>query len=508
MGVVEFRQDLRELIKLAASAASEGKYVFCVHNLLDALREAANDEERSAVYRCFSDMFSGMDNVIMGRNALFRGCITSDKGGYYSLAYDKFFPVASEEFSDELPIPDGDTILGYNDVYNFFQTGQFDKGLDILCELTPDVKCLDEVIGLLYDAIEKGKTIDLSKHAYKLLILAGIFSTKSGDFVRLMLQGCAITRALMTDGVNVFCEETEDKRVLCDIGEAFVDEGEYECGRMCFERVLEECEIDECALFYSAAIAYANGDKEKYEEYWSRYKLVYKPFGAPTELFERTFGKTVPVYGTVPATAVKRDADLLETGSGDEYERANALCAVLSFGSDEILRNKKLLSSITDEQYFAAVKKVLLSTYVEEGRKVKLLNDVLERNYEGRMAIAFDDKGVAFDCVPLENKTARSIWHRIYVKISVAIICAKGFLPYRPSFLAYVIKQIKKGCSEHKIKPTEEDEHFLSMIIATCYNGHAAKNTNMSMIDGLVPPLSASELKAGLDKFPPEVITF
>ena len=508
MEVVEFKQDLRELIKLAASAASEGKYVLCVHNLKDALSQASNTEERSAVYRCFSDMFSGMDNVVMGRNALFRGCITNDRGGFYSLAYDKFFPVASEEFSDELPVPDGDTILGYNDVYNFFQTGQFEQGLDILCELTPDVKCLDEVIGVLYDAIEKGRTVDLSKHAYKLLILAGIFSTKSGDFVRVMLQGSQMTHDLMTDGVQVFCDETEDRRVLCDIGEAFVDEGEYECGRMCFERVLEECEIDECALFYSAALAYAAGDKEKFEEYWNRYKLVYKPFGAPTELFERMFGEKVPVYGTVPATVVNEDAGLLAKGSGDEFERADALCAVLSFGSDETLRNKKVFAKISDEEYFAAVKKVLVSTYVDEERKVRLLNEVFERNYDGRMAIAFDDKGVSFDCVPLGDKTARSIWHRIFVKISTGIICAKGFLPYRASFLSYIVKQVKKSCAEHKIKPTEEDEHFLGVVIATYYNGHAAKNSNISMIDGLVPPLSAAELKAGLEKFPPEVISF
>lgn len=507
MAVVEFKQDVEELIQLAANAATEGKYVICVHNLNDALKQARGNDERSAVYKCFSDMFSGMNNAKLGRNALFRSCMPHDVGGYYSLAYDKFFPVEGEEFSDEFPVPDAETILGYNDVYNYFLMGQYDQGFDILCNLMPDVRCLDEVIGVLYEAIEQGKRIDLSKHAHKLLILAGLFSTKSGDFVRLMLQGGHLTSAIMIDSVQVFCEEVEDRRVLCNIGEAFVDEGEYDCARMCFERVLEECEIDEKALFYLAAMAAFLNEEEDYEKYWSRYKLVYQPFGAPVELYERMFEDDVPVYGVIHSSVVKQDVDLLKINFSDDKVKSEALCDVLSFGTDEMLRGGGIYKSISDEVYFNTVKQIMLSAYVSESRKVKLLGRVFEKNYEGRMAIAFYDKGVSFDCVPLQGKTTSSFWHKIFVQLSVKIVSAKEFLPYKPSFLSHTITQMRKKCKAFKIKPDENDEHFISVMIATFYSANASAKTNIPISDELVSALTAKEIRAGLDKFPPEVIT-
>ena len=48
MGVIEFRPDLKDLIRLAAMSANEGKYVLCIHNLTDALKEAEKAEEKSA----------------------------------------------------------------------------------------------------------------------------------------------------------------------------------------------------------------------------------------------------------------------------------------------------------------------------------------------------------------------------------------------------------------------------------------------------------------------------
>lgn len=508
MAVVEFKPDLKELIRLAAAAASEGKYVICVHNLSDAMKAAVSAEEKSAVYRCFSDMFVGIGNITMARNALFRACKEADRGGYYSIAYDKFLPYDNVvEDSDELPIPDGDTILGYNDVYNYFLTGQYDKGLDILCELPPDLKCLDEVIGVLYDAIEDGKKIDLTAHAYKLLLLAGIFSVRSGEFVRVMLHGCHVTRSLMTDGVKFFVDEIEDRRVLSSVAEAFVDEEEYECAEICFSKLLEECEIDETALFYMSALSYHKGNKNDGDKYWNAYKLVYERFGAPVGLFESMFErKIVPVYGTIAATFVKEDADLLIRGAREEWEIKRAAKNVLSYASDgTLLRTMKELDPreiVVAEAY----EEVMISPYVSDSRKRRLMAELLKCGYEGRLAVAFENKGAIFDCIRFAVKSNRALWHTVFEKVSLGIICNEGFLPYRPSFLAAEIRFFAKKCAELKIEADYDDLSFLCTVMATHYNDKAKKDTNIGWVGGIVPPLSPEELKRGLNKFPPEVL--
>ena len=508
MGVIEFRPDLKELIRLAAMSANEGKYVLCIHNLTDALKEAEKAEEKSAVYRCFSDMFAGMGNVVMARNALFRACVEADKGGYYSLSYEKFLPFEEiVEDDDELPVPDGDTILGYNDVYNYFITGQYEKGLDILCELPPDIKCLDEVIGVLYDAIADGKKIDLSAYAYKLLILAGLFSVRSGDFVRVMLQGCTVTRSLMTDGIKFFVDEISDKRILSDIGEAFVTEEEYECAEICFTKILEGCEIDEVALFYKAAINYHNGNEKEGDKFWNRYKLAYKRFGAPTEIFERMFErKIVPAYGTIPSVFVKEDAELLIRGAREDEEIKLEAENTLAYASEgTLLRTLRELDP-KNPVIYEAYAKTLISPFVSESRKRKLISELLKSGYEGRVAVAFENKGVIFDCIKFSVKSNRALWHSVYERVSSGIICTEGFLPYRPSFLAAAIRMFAKKCSDAKIEVNIDDVSFLCTIMATHYNDRAKKDTNIGWISGLVPPLSPEELKRGLNKFPPEVL--
>lgn len=508
MAVVEFKPDLKELIRLAAVAASEGKYVICVHNLSDAMNAAADSDEKSLVYRCFSDMFMSIGNVTIARNALFRACKEADKGGYYSIAYDKFLPYDNiMEDMEDLPAPDSDAILGYNDVYNYFKTGQYEKGLDILCELVPDLKCLDEVTGVLYDAIEDGKKIDLSAHAYKLLLLTGIFAAKSGEFVRVMLQGSPVTRAIITDGVKFFVDEIGDRRVLGEVAEAFVDEEEYECAEICFEKLLEECEIDEVALFYMAALAYHKDNKKDGDKYWNVYKLVYERFGAPTDVFEGMFErKIVPVYGAIAATFVKGDADLLNRGAREDYEVKKAAKHVLSYASDKLLIRMTKILDPRDDVMLEAYKETLISPFVGDARKRRLVGEMLKCGYEGRIAIAFENKGEIFDCVKFTVKSNRALWHSVFEKVSLGIIASDEFLPYRPSFLAAEIRSFAKKCTELKIDADYDDLSFLCTVMATHYNDKAKKDTNIGWVNGIVPQLSPEELKRGLNKFPPEVL--
>ena len=120
---------------------------------------------------------------------------------------------------------------------------------------------------------------------------------KSADFVRILLHGSDVTRAVMVDGAQFFAEEISDRRILCDVGEAFVKEKEYECAEICFKKALDECEIDEIALYYMAAIEAQKGNKEESDKYWGKYKLCYGLFGAPCDLIEKQFGrKEIPVF--------------------------------------------------------------------------------------------------------------------------------------------------------------------------------------------------------------------
>ena len=512
MAKIEFKRTLEDLVKDAASCAREGKYVLCVHNLKDALKEATTAQERASVYKCYSDMFGSIGNNVMAQEALFRACMEVDNGGYYSLSYEKFFPFDGYVEDEELPPPDAETILAYNDVYNCFRLGQYDKGLDVLCELPPDLKSLDEVVGVLYDAVEEGKKVDLSSHAYKLLLLAGIFSMKSGDFVRIMLQGSAITRALMVDGVKFFADEIEDRRILTNVGEAFVNEHEYECAEICFEKALHDCEIDELSLYYLTAINYANGNPQKAEKYWNVYKLCYKPFGAPIEGFMRLFQAGVILeYGAIPEKYVKEDVnDVLytEEAEADPFLYKQAAINALSYCREQqfmkLIRNTDFTYPLMEQ----AVKETLISPFVGDERKKRILGELLRAGYEGRVAVSFKDKACMFDCMKFTVRGNKAIWHTIFERISAGIICSKSFIPYKPSYLSAEIKLFAKSCAELDIKVEEDDVPFLSTILATNYNDKTKSNNNIGWVYDILPPLSQEELRRGLKKFPPEVLKF
>lgn len=511
MGKIEFKQSLEELIKLGASAAREGKYVLCVHHLNDALKLATTERERSSVYRCFSDMFGTIGNVDMAQVALFKSCMEVDDGGYYSLLYDKFFPCEGFVDDGELPPPDADTILAYNDVYNCFVLGDYDKGLTALCELPPDLKSLDEVIGVLYDAIESGKKIDLSPYAYKILLLAGIFAMKSGDFVRVLLQGGEMTRALMVDGVTFFAEEIEDKRILSKVAEEFVREHEYECAEICYKKVIEDCEIDESALYYLAAINFARGKTEEAEKYWSVYKLCYRQFGAPVEGFERMFEKgSIIDYGALPENYVREDVEIAMGWTTEENDTAKrkALVRAFSYAEDRMFMKIMRNVDLTDPLTANAALETLVSPFVGDERKKTLISEMLRVGFEGRVSLSFRDKASMFDLVKFTIRSNKNLWQKVYERVSMGIVCSRGFMPYKPNYLSHVIKTFAKRCTELKIDPEEDDVPFLSTIIASKYNDRARNGNNLGWVNDAIPPISPEELKKGLKKYPPKEFAF
>lgn len=509
METIEFTQTHEELLKIAATAAREGKYILCVHNLWDALALAKDKEEKGMVFRCFSDMFSGIGNVELSKNALFRACTFADAGGYYSISFSRFFPVDEPVIDEELPLPDAEIILAYNDVYNYFITGQYEKGLDILCETPPDPQGLDNVIGVLIDAIKRGKKVDLSTHSYKLLLLAGIYSTKSADFVRVLLQGGDVTRALMVDGVNFFVGEIEDRKVLCDVGEAFAMEEVYDCALICFEKVLEDCEIDEKALFYLSAIHAIRGETDLFEKYWNTYKLVYKPFTAPVAGYERMFkSKEMPIYGTVPFRFIRNDYEIFgeidNEWTADEIDRvANIFAFTESVSLFELSQN----FDFSEERYLPSIRQALLSPYAPEERKKVIVRELLSKGFEGRIAMVNDRKGIIFDCVKfIAPKNHKVIWETVYLQLSFSILTTEEFLPYRPNLIAAMLRRIAQNCADKRIKPTQDDMPFLCWVLAQEYNNKAAGETNIGMIPELWRNISGIEITKGMKKYPREVL--
>lgn len=510
MAVIEFAPTFEDLIEFSVRAAKEGKFVVCAHNLFDALRIAKDEQRKAEIYRCFSDLFLEIGNPQLAKAALFRSCVVSDRGGYYTVDYDKFFPYDGVVDEEDFPAPDTETILAYNDVYNHFTMGNYEKGLDLLCTLPPDYKSLDEVIGVLYDAVEDGKKVDLSKYEYKLLMLAGIFSMKSADFVRILLHGSDVTRAVMVDGAQFFAEEISDRRILCDVGEAFVKEGEYECAEICFKKALEECEIDEIALYYMSALEWKKEGRGESMKYWNKYKLCYGSFGAPCDLIEKLFDrKGVPVFCNEDFTADVRNmlSDLLagETPE-EEYEKQTEY--VLSYATETHLMKWIRRFDVSEEKNLGAVRNVLISPYVGDGRKKRILGELFRSAYEGRVAVTFDKKGEIFDCVNFSIRGNKAVWQNVYERVSMGIVCCRSFLPYQPSLLSLQIKRLAKACVENGVKVDKEDAAFLSSVVAADYNRKTRMQTNIPWLDDVMPPLSMEEMKRGLDKFSPEVFRF
>jgi tetratricopeptide (TPR) repeat protein len=510
LGVIDFKPDLKELIKFAGTAVAEGKYTMCVQNLEDALKLSAGGDDAATIYKCYADMFSNEGNYFMAKNALFRACVYNDKGGFYTIAYSKFFPEEAIIDDEDFPVPDSDSVLGYNDVYNYFIMGNYDKGLDILCELQPDAKSLDEVLGVLADAIEDGEKIDLSKHTYKLLLLAGIYAAKSGDFVRIMLQGCESSRQIMTDGVDFFVDEIDDKRILTNVGEAFAHENEYECAEKCFGKILEECDNDEISLFYMAAIKFNQGKNDDAEKYWNKYKLCYRLFGTPIKVYERVMRKKImPEYGVIDESFVKEDAELLsscaaDTPIGDFFE---AYENVLAYADEFTLADCIYKKFISPETTVNAIKDLLLSPFVSDARKRFLFGELIESGYEGRVAVATEMRGTITDAVRFHIRNGRNCWNEVFKKVSCGIILCDDFIPYKANFLAELIKKLAKQCTDRNIKAEREDVPFLCEIVAQTYNLHIKNNNNIGWVK-IAQLISSEELKRGLQKFPPEVITF
>ena len=511
MGAIDFLPKFDDYIDFSIAAAKDGKYVSCIHNLFDALKSAQSDEEKAEAYRFFADLFLEMGNTAVAKNAMFRSCLVTDKGGYYTIDYDKFFPYDGVVEEEDFPAPDSRTILAYNDVYNHFVMGNYEKGFDLLCTLPPDYKSLDEVIGVLYNAVEDGKKVDFGAFEYKILMLAGVFSMKSADFVRVLLQGSAATRAVMVDGVNFFAEEIEDRRILCDVGEAFLKEGEYECAEICFKKALEENEIEEIALYYMAVLSAKKGKEEEKTKYWNKYKLCYAPFGAPCELIENKFGKkTLPIFCNEDFSTEARTL-AQEIVSGEEkwdMPYAKKIEYALSFANETVLLKLLRKLDLKEETNVNAIKNVFTSAYVSDGRKRRLLAELFREGYVGRVAVTFEKKGEIFDCANLSVRGGKAVWQNVYERVSMGIVCSKSFLPYQPSLLAHQIKNLAKLCADNGVKVEKNDAPFLSNVVAADYNRKTRMKTNIEWQDDVLPPISMEEMQRGLEKFSPEVFRF
>ena len=512
MAILELKPTVKELVRFAGKAITDEKYFECVQNLNDAYEIATTPEDRATIFRCFSDLYNHCGNIIMAKCALFRSCVETDKGSYYSLDLGRFFPDEGIIEEEETPLLDSDTILGYNDVYNYFMLGEYEKGLNILCSLQPDLKSLDALMEPLMNAINDGAFVDLGKHIYKLLFLAGFFALKSGDFVRLLLQGGKESRMFIIGGADFFVDEIDDANILFAIGEAFYEAKIYDCAEKYFKKMLSLSEISITANYYLSAIYYATDNAEEGEKYYNRMKVCLKRYDYPNAYFTNVLKqKCAPIFldnrVTVPSEVMKFwRKEFRADMEFDEYR--DYLQTVIYFADEYSVltrvfnkTNPLLIGNL------GMIKNALISPLLDDKRKEYLLRALLEYGYEGRISVLFRNRGIMTDMASLKLRGGK-VWEEVYNNVYMGLFTADEFIPLRTSMLKALVKLLAKRCSENKIKPETEDVPFLTEIVARSYNAKARMNgTNIQWVSfGLA--ISGEELRRGLTKFPPEVIAF
>ena len=510
MGVIEFNPSLKDLIKFAGKAITDDNYLMCVQNLYEALSLANEGEEKMAVYKCFADMYVNCGNPILARNMLFRGCLCCAKKGYYRLDYDKFFPTEEPiiEIEEEIPLADSETVLGYNDACNNLLVGNYEQGLDILCDLPPDIAGLDAAMEILIKAINAGEKIDLTKHTYRMILLSGIYAAKSPDFVRLLLQGSEQTRTVMVAGAEFVAKDVEDTRILFGIAKAYFDEQEYDCARMCFEGCYKDNEVNLTLLFYLSACNYILGDKEKGDKFWYQFKACSQEFKPPYYIYERMFGEhVVPDFPYVSEFWIKDDLRYFEDGIFIErqefLEKLNGVLHVVT-DADRCISVIKNVDYENDLDALEVIHSCLISPLVSDRVKSVIIIALIETGYEGKLAVSFEKAGVYTSIVRLKLRGS-NIWKEIYNSILSATIVDADFLPLNPSYLANSVKKFAKMCKNADIEPADEDIRFLREILSSNYLIKLTKGTNIKPRK-LFPVISGDELRRGLKKFPPEII--
>lgn len=512
MATINFQLELKDYIECAGKALEENKPFMVLQNLSDAMKIAKDKEEKGIVYKCYADMYNHIAEINLARNMLFRACIEIDKGNYYCLDFTRFFPedVIIEE--EEQPLPYGDVILGYNDAYNCFKTADFEKGFDILCTLPPDLKSLDEIMILLNEILDKKGSIDLRKHSYKLLVLAGIYASRSGEFVRLLLQGGEETRLLMTEGVEILISAVEDKRVLIKIGQAFFREGEFQCAKACFEEVVKENPIDVTALFYLATISRNEGDRETFDNYFSKFLACVEHLDAPVEFLKNYIYKDAD-NNVDNQTLLKADIDYFKSpyykkAFFEEYKEKLRNLIYFDTDSNRVLSIVKGIKVEYKDEVFNLYKSALISPFVESAHKPYIIGQMVDLGYEGRIAVAYNERGIITDIVKLHYRgTNVKYWKIIYNEVLVRSIASQEFLVLNPNMLGRLVKMFAKSCEQKGIVIEETDVDYLCEIFSCQYVREMVKGTNISPVR-ISREISSEKIKNGLKKFPPSEVWF
>ena len=510
---IEFKPSLKTYMRFAGKAVNEGEFLLCFHNISDALKTAETPEEKAAIWKCMSDMFNSCDMISVAKNALLRACTLMYKGGYYSFDFEKFFPsdVIYIDGEDEM---ESDIMLAYNEVYTLVTEGEYKDALDILFNLPRNDKYMNEIFSLLASILDEGKRIDFESYFVRFICIVKSDYVKTPEFLSLMVRGGDILRQIITETIDDIVDETEEPNMLECYGETFYRYGENEFAEKCFDRALDICDISEKALFYMGLIKHEKSEEKESKKYFSRYRLCYEMFGAPVNLIEEFIkSKEKNIYGVIPQSLLEPSMEIIsevvgkEISERNEREYVTALKNVLSYASRQTYEKVLRKISVNDNAVIIAMKDLLMSSYVADERKILILTDIMKTDYEGELFILFSYKGVMTSVVKSNIRGAKGFWNRVYREVSAAIIGHKGYIMYNPNLLLALIKHIAKQCSEEKIVPDNGDLTFIESIISIQYNRYYKEKINIGWCN-LMPEPSGQELRDGLNKFPPEVISF
>lgn len=505
---LDFKPTIHNYMEFAGKAISDGKYMLCVHNISDALKTAETPEDRGAIWKCFSDMYNGCDNRNISECALFRACCELYKGGFYALDFGNLFPKLEYLREDDEIEADSDTVLIYNGTYNLLINGEIKAALELFNDLPIYSLGLDRIFNKMEEIILGGKQIILDNNFVKLIFILKSDYIKPKSFVRVMIRGGELTKQVMAETISDFIDDIADRSLLDDYGEVLLEEGESALAQICFEKSLSYCDIDEKALYYMAYIMHKKGNEKESERYLSQYKVCYERFGAPVEILDKSFNlENMPAFGETDSEIIYEATNAVLNGNNTERYLSD-LKTVLSYGEEKNVKHVINSVDIEDNNILHILKELMISAYVTDDRKKFLLTELLDKGYEGSVAIKFLNKGVIADLIKFNLRGAKGFWNRVFRKVTVAILAFENeIIHYNANVLALMIKNFAKSCAKAKITPVENDFEFIVYITAMQYCHYRKETDNIKMCK-IVPEISSEQLMEGLDKFRPEEVSF
>ncbi|MGN1042929.1 MAG: hypothetical protein ACI4SK_05555 [Christensenellales bacterium] len=455
------------LIKYAKNALKNGDSVACALNLNEALENATDREQRRLVYELFVECFRTSSSITAIMQAVCKEIEERNDEEYYrfDFALKKKYGVFEEDASDF------DTIRKSNDIRFLLAERRYDEAMELLTSVLPKLSQSDGIIDALNDAVDLDKSLNLDKFILQILPLMTSAGSKA-DVVRLMLEGGPITHRMIIESVDYLLDD-DDSNALCLMGMALFENNETEISRKFFKKALLLDTIDEDALYYMTVLNILKKDDEDKDDYWGRYKQIYKvtepPVGLMEKLFDSKKENLLCPYRTLPpamlgdrAATFMVEANAKEDISEERKKEIEDFCKMAPENA-----SKAVISAYgtpSEKPNLTALYLSLLSSArVPDGLKEDLYSALIGTGYEGNITILNEERVVKFRITKLHKRVNR-FWNTAYkIVLKNAAFCEE-FLPIKCGDLAYLAKKL-----DGMIAPEEEDVTFCIAILLVNY---------------------------------------